>query len=148
VRSARQGTQYNVPWRRVCLRYLEGTTSKPKPKRPDLTLAAIYKGMGWSRSQAYQKRKFPRLTLRVAAQMATIVWPKNPATFLWDLAREEGVPTIGQRVVVKPTYYLGLQGKAKPRRPSAEVRMLMARAEANPVKPRKPRPQAGRTRGR
>ncbi len=93
ARSALRDTKYDVPWRRVVLRYLN-------PHCP--TLSALYRGMGWSESQAYTRRRFPHLQLRIAAQMGQVLQVPNLARFLFEMAHEEGIPPANIRVIQKP----------------------------------------------
>ena len=85
------GTKYPVPWREVLLRWL----------RPPLTLAELYRRMGWTASVAYHKHRNPHLQVRVAAQMAVAVGAPV-GRFLSDLAEAEGIPALYTRLVLKP----------------------------------------------
>lgn len=68
---------------------------------PGQSLQQVYKAMGWNDSQAYLRRKHPHLQLRVAAQMAMAIGAPL-GSFLEELAKEEGVPPLHERVIQKP----------------------------------------------
>lgn len=65
----------------------------------------IYDLMGWTEQQAYQRRKFPHLQLRIAAQLGLAAQVKDMGAWLRELAEEEGIPPIFERVVQKPEAY-------------------------------------------
>jgi len=91
---------HNAPWRRVALCYLRGQESA-SPQAPE-TLAELYRLMGWTEQQAYQRRRFSsHMQLRIVAQMAAAL--RAPlGEFLERVAMEEGVPPVNKRVIHKP----------------------------------------------
>lgn len=91
ARHAPQGILNNPPWRKVLLRYIP----------VGMSLATLYRLMGWPKSVQYNRRKFPDLRLSQLAQMATAI--NAPiGEFLEAVALEQGIPKLCERVVLKP----------------------------------------------
>ena len=87
--SGEVSLKHDAPWRRVVLRYL-----------PDgMRMTEFYARMGWTMSVAYgRRRRAAGLTLIEAAQMAKAVRAPDMGEFLAELALEQGVPHLHERV--------------------------------------------------
>lgn len=57
--------------------------------------------LGWEKTTIYQKRRWPHLKLIVVAQMAKALGVPV-GKFCEEVALEEGIPKIGERVLDKP----------------------------------------------
>jgi hypothetical protein len=155
-----RGLVHHAPWRTVALCYLRGQP-KAHPSAPS-TLAEFYRLLGWTEQQAYQRRRFSsHMQLRIVAQMASAL--RAPlGEFLEQVALEEGVPPVNQRVIHKPRaqqkalYKLGLAcvtchrcgGRGHGSRskkcpmwgvPKSSLEVMKAQARAKPTPRRKPR---------
>ena len=93
VRSAPPSLTRNAPWRKVLLRWIE--------RSPKMTLGEVWRRMGISKSgRRNGLRRCPDLRLSIASQMAAAV--EAPlGLFLEELAREQGIPALHQRVTFK-----------------------------------------------
>ena len=136
-------TRFDVPWRRLLLRYL----------KPDQSLSQVYRAMGWSQSTAYlRRRKCPDLRLREAVLMGMAVKAPDLGRWLLELAKESGMPKVGERIIYhRALYERGQRDSPKcPRcgekghrerdchgRLSREGWLLRVRARANPTAPRR-----------
>lgn len=103
--------KHDAPWRRVAIRYLRKRAKSNK--RGCYSLRDLYRRMGWSDQQAYWRRRTGHLTLKLAAQMA-LALDADLGAFLAELAREEGIPEVYERVIQKPN--------ARPRQPVSSQR--------------------------
>jgi hypothetical protein len=95
-----RGLVHNAAWRKVALCYLLGAP-KAHPNAPR-TLAELYRLLGWTEQQAYQRRRYStHIQLRIVAQMAEAL--RAPVgQFCEEVAMEEGIPPVNQRVIHKP----------------------------------------------
>jgi hypothetical protein len=91
ARFAPVAMKYDAPWRRVLIRWLP----------QGMTLTEVHERLGWTKGQAYWRRRLQNLPLRVAAQMAQAVGAPL-GRFLEEVAKEEGIPALYTRVVQKP----------------------------------------------
>ena len=140
--------------------YLAGQ-ERAHPSAP-ATLGELYRLMGWTEQQAYQRRRFSsHIQLRIVAQMAAAL--RAPlGEFLEQVAMEEGVPPVNRRVIHKPLaqrnalYRRGLLnvvcnrcgGRGHGSRskkcpmwasPKSSLAVMKARAGSKPTLPRPPR---------
>lgn len=103
ARFAPPTLKHDAPWRRVLLRYM---LTRQRNGLPVVSLTEIYRRMGFrSETDAYVLRKVKRLHLVKAAQMAQALElpDREQADFLLELAREEGVPPIGEKALLRPS---------------------------------------------